>query len=167
MGVPADAATPARLANLPSWLISQTAQYAHRLVADGLAVVDARGYHFRVLATLAEFGPASQASLGRHSGIHFSDLVAAINELADQGFVERADDPTDRRRNIITITPAGQRQLQQLDEQLARVQDQWLAPLSSDERDQLIYLLTTLLNHHAGADIRSAVVKPPALGATS
>jgi DNA-binding MarR family transcriptional regulator len=109
---------------------------------------DARGHHYRLLATLDEFGPASQAALGRRSGIHFSDVVAAINELVDRELVDRAPDPTDRRRNIITITPAGRRHLRRLDKQLAKVQDELLAPLSTDERDQLTSLLARVLDHH-------------------
>lgn len=148
METPAEHAAPARLSSLPSWLITQTAMYAGRLVSDGLAAVDARGYHYRLLATLDEFGPASQAALGRRSGIHFSDIVATINELAERELVERVPDPADRRRNIITITPAGRRQLRRLDKQLTQVQDELLAPLSPDERDQLVRLLARTLAHH-------------------
>lgn len=148
MDVPADQATPARLTRLPSWLLTQTAMHAGRLVSDGLATVGARGYHYRVLATLDESGPASQAELGRRSGIHFSDIVATINELADREFVDRAPDPVDRRRNIISITPAGRRQLRRLERKLAQVQDELLAPLAPDERDQLARLLARVLEHH-------------------
>src|SRR5262245_16616992 len=95
--------TPARWERLPSWLLTQTAGHAHHLVGDGFSSVNARGYHYRVLATLEELGPASQAALGRRSGIHLSDMVAAINELADHGLVERAPDPADRRRNVISL----------------------------------------------------------------
>ncbi|MFD5176491.1 MarR family winged helix-turn-helix transcriptional regulator [Nocardia sp. NPDC058379] len=133
---------------LPSWLLTQTAHHAHRLVSDGFAAVGARGYHYRLLATLAEFGPASQAELGRRSGIHVSDMVATINELADNDLVERAPDPDDRRRNVITLTAAGTRQLRRLEKQLAASQDELLAPLSADERAQLTTLLTQLLDHH-------------------
>ncbi|MCP2163445.1 MarR family winged helix-turn-helix transcriptional regulator [Goodfellowiella coeruleoviolacea] len=149
METPAEDVAPTRLTGLPSWLMTQTAAHAHRLVANGLAAVDARGYHYRLLATLDEFGPASQAALGRRTGIHLSDMVAAINELADRKLVVRAPDPTDRRRNVITITPTGRRQLRRLDKQLDRVQEDLLAPLTSAERDQLTLLLARLLNHHA------------------
>ncbi|GAA4461194.1 MarR family winged helix-turn-helix transcriptional regulator [Phytohabitans houttuyneae] len=142
-------ASSSRVWEMPSWLLTQTATHAGRLVSEGLAAVDARGYHFRVLTTLDELGPASQATLGRRSGIHLSDLVATINELADQGFVERSPDPEDRRRNVVTLTAAGRRQLRRLDKQLVQVQDQLLAPLSPEERVEFARLLTRLLQHHA------------------
>jgi MarR family transcriptional regulator, lower aerobic nicotinate degradation pathway regulator len=140
--------TPARWKSLPSWLLTQNGNHAHRLVADGFSSVGARGYHYRLLATLEEFGPASQAALGRRSGIHVSDMVATINELADRNLVERAPDPSDRRRNVISLTAGGKRQLRRLEKQLAHTQDELLAPLSPEDRQQLTELLSRLLDHH-------------------
>src|SRR5215468_1960117 len=139
---------PARWEGLPSWLLTQTANHAQRLVGDGFSSVGARGYHYRLLATLEQFGPASQAALGRRSGIHLSDMVGAINELADRGLVERAPDPSDRRRNVISLTTAGRRQLRRLEKRLGETQDELLAPLSPAERQRLTELLSRLLEHH-------------------
>jgi DNA-binding MarR family transcriptional regulator len=144
-----DWATPARLRSLPSRLLTQTAMHADRLANQGLAHADARKRHYAVLATLQEFGPASQAALSRRTGIYRSDLVAVVNELTGRGLIERASDPADRRRNVITITPRGRRYLRRLDELVAAVQDELLAPLTQPERDQLVRLLTRLLDHHA------------------
>jgi MarR family transcriptional regulator, lower aerobic nicotinate degradation pathway regulator len=151
MDGPVTTAVPARMSRLPTWLISQTALHASRLVADGMAALGARGYHYRVLAGLAEFGPVSQAALSRHTGIDVSDIVATVNELTGSAAVERAADPTDRRRNIITITPAGRRQLDELDGKMAEIQDALLAPLTPGERAELTRLLTTLLGHHSAS----------------
>ena len=133
---------------LPSWLLTQTASHAQRLVGDGFSSVNARGYHYRLLATLEQCGPTSQADLGRRSGIHLSDMVAAINELADREFVERTPDPADRRRNVVSLTTAGKRQLRRLEKRLAETQEELLAPLSPEERQRLTDLLTKLLGHH-------------------
>ncbi|MET4925989.1 MarR family transcriptional regulator [Streptomyces sp. PSRA5] len=142
--------TPAGWKSMPSWLLTQTANHAHRLVADGFSAVRARGYHYRLLATLEEFGPASQAELSRRTGIHVSDTVGALNELADRELVERASDPSDRRRNIISLTPAGKRRLRRLEKPLAESQEELLAPLSGEERERLTALLGKLLAHHDG-----------------
>jgi DNA-binding MarR family transcriptional regulator len=155
-----DQATPARLRSLPSRLLSLTALHADRLVSEGLAGADARKWHYAVLVTLREFGPASQAVLSRRTGIYRSDLVAVINELADRGLVERAPDPADRRRNVITMTSQGRRRLGRLDELLATIQDDLLAPLTQPERDQLTRLLTRLLEHHAQAAPQRAGDQP-------
>jgi DNA-binding MarR family transcriptional regulator len=137
-------ATPALLMAKPTWLINQLSAQAHRLLASHLASVGARGYHFRLLAALAESGPTSQASLGRRAEMDRSDVTAAVGELAADGFVERTANADDRRRNVITITVAGWARLRRLDEVLNGVQDELLAPLSSDERATLVGLLERL-----------------------
>ena len=139
---------PARLRAQPSWLINQVALPANRLVTEGLARVGLRRHHYSLLATLDEVGPTSQAELSRRTTIDRSDIVATVNELADRGYVERTPDPTDRRRNVITLTPTGRRQLRKLDALLADVQDELLAPLSPTDRAHLVTLLTRLTTHH-------------------
>jgi DNA-binding MarR family transcriptional regulator len=146
-----DDSTPSVLMATPSWLLTQSAMHAHRIITEAFAAGNARGYHYRLLATLAEFGAASQASLGRHTGIDRSDVVAALNELAEQGFVQRAPDPEDGRRNIITVTPAGRRQLKRLDKLVKQAQDEVFAPLSTADRATLGRLLAQVLAHHAGS----------------
>jgi MarR family len=60
------------------------------------ATSSSRRDDYRLLAALEEFGPSSQADLGRRTSIDRSDVVAALNELADRGLVRRAPDPEDR-----------------------------------------------------------------------
>ena len=141
-------ATAVRLRTLPTRLLSLAAIHSDRRVNEELARADARKWHYAALATLEEFGPASQAELSSRTGIYRSDLVAVINELADHGLVERSPNPADRRQNVITLTEQGHRQLIKLDKLLADVANEVLAPLSRPEREQLTHLLTTLVNHH-------------------
>lgn len=142
---------PERLTSKPSWLITQLATHARRLSADGHSRVGAGVHHYRILAALHEFGAASQTDLARRGNLDRSDVVAAINELATQGFVERTPDPDDRRRNVVRLTRAGTRQLQRMDRALGRVQNELLDPLSAEERQTLTRLLTQLLAHHRAA----------------
>jgi MarR family transcriptional regulator, lower aerobic nicotinate degradation pathway regulator len=142
-------AVPARLRAQPSWLVNQVAIPANRLVGEALAEAGIRRHHYSLLAALDEFGPASQADLSRRTAIDRSDMVAAVNELATKGLVERTPDPADRRRNVVTLTATGRRRLRKLDDVLSAAQDQLLAPLSSKERTHLVALLTQLVDHHA------------------
>ncbi|MGI5170494.1 MarR family winged helix-turn-helix transcriptional regulator [Spirillospora sp. CA-253888] len=141
-------ATPGRLRRRASRLLSQLTVRSDRLVNEGLAQADARTWHYAVLASLQEYGPGSQAELSRRSGIYRSDMVGVLNELAERGLVERAPDPDDRRRNLIVISAQGRRHLRRLDKLLDDLHDELLAPLSPAERDQLVQLLTRLLDHH-------------------
>ncbi|MFP1625624.1 MarR family winged helix-turn-helix transcriptional regulator [Streptomyces sp. 5K101] len=140
--------TPARLRAIPSRLLAGAAMVADRLVSERLAAEGAHKWHFAVLVTLAEAGAASQAELSRRTGIYRSDMVAVLNELADAECIRREPDPADRRRNIITLTPAGLRRLERLDALIADAQRELLAPLTPGQRDELTSLLTVLTEHH-------------------
>jgi DNA-binding MarR family transcriptional regulator len=154
-GAPEDAPTvsgrptanrPARLGVHASWLLGRTAARARRLTVAALAASGGRHHHYALLASLAELGASSQADLGRRHGFDRGDLAALVNAFARTGYVDRAPDPADRRRTILTLTPSGQIRLDELDLAVASVQAELLAPLASRERGELIRLLTCLLD---------------------
>jgi DNA-binding MarR family transcriptional regulator len=140
--------TPARLRAIPSRLLAGAAVVADRLVSERLAAEGARKWHFAVLTALAEAGAASQAELSRRTGIYRSDMVAVLNELGDAEYIHRDPAPADRRRNVITLTPAGRRRLERLGALVADAQRELLAPLTPGQQDELTRLLTVLTEHH-------------------
>ncbi|ARQ71218.1 MarR family winged helix-turn-helix transcriptional regulator [Streptomyces marincola] len=142
---------PQRLRTLPSRLTNQAALAANRIVDRALAGAGVRRYHYALLAALEEYGPASQAALGLRTGIDRSDMVATVNDLAERHLLDRAPDPRDRRRNVISITAAGRDRLAHLDRLLAAAQDEFLAPLPAADRRALTGLLARLVEHHGGA----------------
>jgi MarR family transcriptional regulator, lower aerobic nicotinate degradation pathway regulator len=133
-----------RVAGRPTWLLSRANARSQGLLADAFAAEGLRGYHFRLLAALDQYGRASQADLGRRSGIDRSDVVAVLNDLVARGLALREPDPADRRRNIVAMTKHGNRTLQRLDAVVDDVQDAVLAPLTPNERKTLVRLLTKL-----------------------
>jgi DNA-binding MarR family transcriptional regulator len=144
--------TPERLRRQFSRLVGMTAAQAGSVSGDALGAVGAHKDHFVVLAALAEFGPASQATLAERTRIYKSDLVSVLNDLAAGGWVRRDPDPVDKRRNVITVTDAGEHRLAELDGVLAGVNEHIMAPLGSDERAQLFSLLDRINAHLA--DVR-------------
>lgn len=138
---------PARLRSMPTWLLSQAALLGQRIGADALAALGAHRSHYAVLAALDEYGPASQAALGRRCGVDPSDMVALTAVLIADGLVERRPDEADRRRNLVTITAAGRRRLAELGDAAAGAQDELLAPLSTAERARLTGMLTRIVDH--------------------
>lgn len=137
---------PRRLRQLPSWLTSQVARQAQRLVSEALAQEGARRQHFTVLTSLAEQGPASQAALGRRLWIDRSDLHAILNELERDGLVRRIRDEQDRRRNVVALTPPGTAALKRLDKRVDAAQNALLEPLSAADRRELRRLLQQLVD---------------------
>jgi MarR family transcriptional regulator, lower aerobic nicotinate degradation pathway regulator len=134
---------PGRLRKRPTWLISRAQARANGLLQEGFAQGGdgLRGYHYRLLAALDEWGPASQAALGRGAGIDRSDVTGTLVDLEERGLVRRDVNQADRRRNVVSITTAGVRHLEVLDSVVDEVQERLLAPLSAQERRQFIALL--------------------------
>ncbi|MGI3781094.1 MAG: MarR family winged helix-turn-helix transcriptional regulator [Janthinobacterium lividum] len=148
--MPDDALTPAlppeRLRRLVSWQTNKVATLGTRLTARRMAT-GARS-DFAVLAALEELGNLSQADLGRHLGLDRNDVNGIVNRLEGAGFAARRADPQDRRRNIITLEPAGRAHLDELQVHADDVQEGLLVALSSDEREVLIELLGKVLAGH-------------------
>ncbi len=133
-----------RVASRPTWLLSRANLRAQELLAAAFVAEGLRGYHFRLLAALDQYGPSSQADLGRNTGIDRSDVVAALNELVDDGLARREPDPQDGRRNVVTISKRGRTTLDRADAALDGVQAAVLEPLSAAERTTFVRLLAKL-----------------------
>ena len=136
---------PARIRVLPSWLLGRAAARGHRLVAEALAGEGMRMMHHAVLSAVAELGPVSQAQLGRSLSIDPKDMVAIVNDLQNAGLVTRTPDPADRRKNAITISAHGTRRLQRTEQLGDEANDELTAALTPAEREQLINLLTRIV----------------------
>ena len=146
--VPLADRAPERMRDRPTWLISRAYARANGLLQEGFAQGGGglRGYHYRLLAALDEWGPASQAALGRGTGIDRSDVTAALVDLEERGLVRRDVNQADRRRNIVSVTAAGTSHLEALDGVLDEIQERLLAPLSEDERRQFLTLVRRIAN---------------------
>jgi DNA-binding MarR family transcriptional regulator len=130
-------------------MASQLARRGESLVNQALEQEGARRQHFAVLASLAEQGSASQAALGRRLWIDRSDLHGLLGEMERDGLVARARDPQDRRRNVVSLTPAGKTALKRLDKRIDAAQSTLLEPLSAKERRDVIRLLERVVSNRS------------------
>lgn len=137
---------PARLRGLASWQASKVSTLGARLTARRIPL-GARA-DFAVLAALEEYGPLSQAEIGRRLGLDRNDVNGILNRLQTGHLVDRQPDPADRRRNVVTLTDAGRGHLEELQEHADAVQDELLAGLDAPERRQLHALMAKLLDSH-------------------
>jgi DNA-binding MarR family transcriptional regulator len=99
---------------------------------------------FLVLQQLQALGPTSQAELADALGIDRSNLAAITAELSDRELVARTRDEGDRRRYELRLSPAGARLLRRTDGAIAAAEDELLAPLDAEQREQLYGLLRRL-----------------------
>ncbi|BBC71209.1 conserved hypothetical protein [Altererythrobacter sp. B11] len=67
-----------------------------------------------VLSLIAANPGSSQIELARQAGINKSALVGIVDELERRGLAGRGRSSADRRRNSLTVTPEGEKQMQKL-----------------------------------------------------
>ncbi|WP_338144812.1 MarR family winged helix-turn-helix transcriptional regulator [Fertoeibacter niger] len=99
---------------------------------------------FAVIARLEELGPLSQNHLGRATAMDAATIKGVVDRLARQGLVATSANAADKRRLTVALTEAGQSLLAQSLDRALQVSDRTMEPLSSDERVQLMALLTRL-----------------------
>jgi DNA-binding MarR family transcriptional regulator len=139
---------PARLRSLVSWQANKVNIVGARLT--GARMPASGRADFAVLAALEEYGPISQADLGRRLGLDRNGINGITTRLDDNGHIIRTTDPSDRRRNTVIITAEGRRYLDELQAATDSVQAELTASLSASETEQLQKLLTKLLEAHPG-----------------
>lgn len=133
-----------RLADRVLWALGRASQQSQRLVRLHMTEAGVRTLHYHVLASLADDGEAAQATVADRIALDRSDLVTLLDELEELKYVERRVDPADRRRKIVAITPAGEKQLVAMDQLIFAAEAELLEPLNAAERKTLLGLLHRL-----------------------
>jgi DNA-binding MarR family transcriptional regulator len=62
---------------------------------------------WRVLVVLNRLGPSTSGAVARMASLDHSQVSRASFELAAKGLVAMGDDAADRRRQVLSVTPAG------------------------------------------------------------
>lgn len=105
-------------------------------------------YHHAILLVVGEGAPETQGSIADTLGYDRGQLVGLLDELEERGLVERHRDPNDRRRHVVELTSDGKQTLRRLRAVSRQVEDEFLAPLSEQERTKLHALLFRLMEAH-------------------
>ena len=104
-------------------------------------------HQFSVLVRLDE-GPRTPKELAAIEKVSAPSMSRTVNALVDLGLVARADDPTDGRQVILSLTPAGLATIKET----RRKRHQWFATrleALTDEERALLVEATALLERVA------------------
>ena len=119
----------------------------------GLALVDdLSGSQAAVLTRLHKEGPSSASALASAEAVSHQAIGAILAVPDNRGFIHRSPDPTDGRRQLISLTAAGVAQA----ENTISAREEWLARalqdrLTEDER-RVVRHAMALLNRLAESD---------------
>jgi DNA-binding MarR family transcriptional regulator len=105
-------------------------------------VIGIRLKQFIALDYLREQGGTTQQQLGETLHLDKNNCVILLNDLEEDHYVTRRRDPTDRRRHLVEMTPAGVKALERAEEKLETLEDQVVGSLSDEERATLRELLS-------------------------
>jgi DNA-binding MarR family transcriptional regulator len=127
------------------YLLAMAGAQARQLWSGTLTQVHLSPSQFKVLRALSESGPLCQHQLADLIAVDPRNAVPVIDGLADRGLVARAVHPADRRRRVLTLTPAGQKLATDLASVGSELEDEFLSPLTAAEQDSLRTMLLALL----------------------
>ena len=139
----------------PGHLIRRAHQFAVAIFMEEAADFDVTPVQFAILNALIDTPGADQITLAGQVAFDAATSGAVIGRLVARGWIRREPDAVDRRRKLLWVTPDGEQAVQQMKRLVARVQTHILAPLSPQEREQLLALLGKLVSGHEAAGARS------------
>lgn len=116
----------------------------HGALFQAQVPMDLTNTQFAALMKLAELGECSQNDLGRRTAMDVATIKGVIDRLRKKGLINQRHDPNDRRRALLSLSPAGVEAAEVLRAFGHQISAETLAPLSASERAQFLALLQKL-----------------------
>jgi DNA-binding MarR family transcriptional regulator len=123
------------------------------MIAAEEPVLQAHGltmWGYAVLSALAKSSMRTQAALAAAIGADKTRIIRTLDDLQDDGYIERRPDPDDRRVRLLAITDAGRRVKNAVQQEIQRGEERWLGELSADERRTFLRVLERLTRREWG-----------------
>ena len=99
---------------------------------------------FAALVKIRDFGTVSQNRLGRSVAMDPATSQGVTQRLLAKNLISRKDDPEDRRRTLLSLTPEGEAMVDRLVPQGKQVTAETLDPLTPEEQKQFLALLAKI-----------------------
>ena len=113
-------------------------------IRDMLSQTGITEQQWRVLRVLAECGSIDTKTLANRASLLFPSLTRIAATMRGKGLITQTRDASDRRRQMIAITPAGQKIIDDHSAQAAQIVANFRATLGNDKYETLLDLLALL-----------------------
>ena len=123
------------------------------MIAAEEPVLEAHGltmWGYVVLSALDRSSMRTQAALAAAIGADKTRIIRTLDDLQDDGYIERKPDPDDRRVRLLAITDSGRRVKDAVQGEIQRGEERWLGELSADERRTFLRVLERLTRREWG-----------------
>ena len=102
---------------------------------------------WRVLRVLSESGAVDSSTLADRASLLYPSLTRIATSMRERGLLTQTRDKKDGRRQLVEITPVGQKIIDDNEEQAAQIVRDFKATLGEDNYEQLLDLLAMLDPH--------------------
>lgn len=100
----------------------------------------------RILSILAQRGTLSQTEIGESFHRRGATVTHMIQKLEEQGLIGRVADPADGRARRVSLTPAGRRAAQLVQETWDELEARLSAIMSSKQAEEIASLLDLVID---------------------
>lgn len=101
--------------------------------------------HWLILALLSDGKDHNQQHIANQTVKDKATITRAIDQLIEKKFVKRTQNPEDRRANLITLLPAGKKEVDTLMKIYQKMEKDILEELSADEKKATIAIFKRLI----------------------
>lgn len=136
------APSPDRPFRSVGFTISTTGYAIARRFREALAPLGLEPREFALLRSLAGLEGVTQQAIAEQMGVAPSRMVAFVDSLEERGLLERRQNPDDRRARALYLTTPGRELLGRAFAVAADQEQALTGDLSSEERQQLLELLS-------------------------
>src|SRR6185437_13747755 len=113
-------------------LLTRLAKQVYRRSTEDLLGMHMR--HLMALSYVRDHDGGPQQEIAEALCMDANNVVLLLNELEELGWVGRRRDPSDRRRHLVDLTPAGSKALVSAEHKQEMIEDDVLQALDPDER---------------------------------
>jgi DNA-binding MarR family transcriptional regulator len=109
----------------------------HAVATPAVCQMDATMAQVKTMLTISMKSNASVGDVAHVTGVGLPAASATLDRLVQQGLVDRSEDPTDRRRTLVSLTDEGRQMVETVWRLRRDLLNDWVSRLDGDDLQAL------------------------------